>query len=56
MENLKVSDQPQIILKRLIKLNKLMLEEASRMGRPHLTQHLETQKALMEMLQPYLDP
>tara|TARA_R110000782_G_C14673519_1_gene399228 strand:+ start:337 stop:507 length:171 start_codon:yes stop_codon:yes gene_type:complete len=55
MENLKVSEQPQIILKRLIRVNNLMLEEATKMGRPHLKQHLETQKALLDLLEPYLD-
>ena len=50
-----MSEQPQIILNRLIKLNNLMLEEATRMGRPHLKPQLETQKALMDMLEPYLE-
>jgi hypothetical protein len=56
MENLKVSDQPQIILNRLIRVNNLMLEEATKMGRPNLKQQVETQRALLDMLEPYLDP
>tara|TARA_R110002153_G_scaffold184773_2_gene337934 strand:+ start:277 stop:447 length:171 start_codon:yes stop_codon:yes gene_type:complete len=56
MENLKVSDQPQIILKRLIRGNNLMLEESIPLGRLALKHQLETQRALLEMLDPYLDP
>jgi hypothetical protein len=56
MENLKVSEQPQIILKRLIRVNKIMMAQPNVRSRPNLKQQLEEQQALLEMLQPYLDP
>jgi hypothetical protein len=55
MENLKVSDQPQIILKRLIRVNKIMMAQPNVRSRPNLKQQLEEQQALLEMLEPYLD-
>jgi hypothetical protein len=49
-----MSEQPQIILDRLIRLNNLMVQETLPLGRLNLKAQLETQRALLDLLEPYL--
>ena len=46
----------QIIIKRLLRVNEIMLKQSMLKDRPNLKQQLEEQRALLEMLEPYLQP
>ena len=49
-----MSEQPQKIWDRLVRHNNLMLQEAIPLGRLNLKAQLETQRALLDLLEPYL--
>ena len=44
----------QIIMQRLLRVNEIMLKQSVAKDRLSLTQSLEEQRALLEMLEPYL--
>jgi hypothetical protein len=44
----------QIIMQRLFRVNEIMLKQSAAKDRPSLTQSLEEQRALLEMLENYL--
>ena len=47
-------EQSQIILNRLMRINEIMLERSSVRDRQNLKQQLEEQRALLDLLEPYL--
>jgi hypothetical protein len=44
----------QIIMQRLLRVNDIMLKQSTAKDRPNLKQQLEEQRALLDMLKPYL--